>query len=238
VSTPYAAATTGVKAREEITKILRRFGCESIGFMDDFDKHEVLLAFTHRGRNVQLRASAKGWAQIWLKQNPHSYRSRRSRTEHEQAALRQGHIAVNSILRDSIKGQITAVECGILSFEAVFMPFMLTADGRPLIERVGDLLPEPTESKVVQIPARADFHAASSRRANSKPACVSATCRPVSAFVLEPLQSIADKANAPARSEAAPALQAAPAQLLRRRASWCGADEPSAASTPMGCRPT
>jgi hypothetical protein len=30
---------------------------------------------------------------------------------------------------------------------------MLTADGRPLIERVGDLLPEPIESKVVQIPA-------------------------------------------------------------------------------------
>ena len=25
-------------------------GCESVGFMDDFDKHEVLLTFTHRGR--------------------------------------------------------------------------------------------------------------------------------------------------------------------------------------------
>ena len=39
----------------------------------------------------------------------------------------QGHIAVNSILRDWIKGQVTAIECGILSFEAVFMPFMLEA---------------------------------------------------------------------------------------------------------------
>jgi hypothetical protein len=33
-------------------KILRRFGCESVGFMDDFEKHEVLLAFTHRGRPI------------------------------------------------------------------------------------------------------------------------------------------------------------------------------------------
>jgi hypothetical protein len=33
--------------------------------------------------------------------------------------LRQGHVAVNSILRDWVKGQMTAVECGILSFEAV-----------------------------------------------------------------------------------------------------------------------
>ena len=59
---------------------------------------------------------------------------------------------MNSILRDWIKGQVTAVECGILSFEAVFMPFMLTADGRPLAERA--MLPKPAEEKVVALPAR------------------------------------------------------------------------------------
>src|SRR6516162_3898936 len=134
MSVPYESATTGVKARDEITKVLRRFGCESIGFMDDFEQHEVLLAFKHRGRQVQLKASAKGWAQIWLKENPHTYRSRSTRQEHEQTAFHQGHIAVNSILRDWIKGQVTAVECGILSFEAVFMPYMLGHDGRTLIE--------------------------------------------------------------------------------------------------------
>jgi hypothetical protein len=37
---PYAAPTTALRAREEVTKVLRRFGCESIGFMDDFEKHE------------------------------------------------------------------------------------------------------------------------------------------------------------------------------------------------------
>jgi hypothetical protein len=66
-SIPYASASTGAKARDEITSVLRRFGCESVGFMDDFEKHEVLLAFTHRGRQVQLRASASGWAQMSLK---------------------------------------------------------------------------------------------------------------------------------------------------------------------------
>ena len=67
---PYENATSGTAARTEVIKILRRFGCEEVGFMDDFEKHEVLLAFTHRGRQVQLRASAKGWAQMFLKQNP------------------------------------------------------------------------------------------------------------------------------------------------------------------------
>lgn len=152
MSVPYASATTGTKAREEITKVLRRFGCESIGFMDDFEQHEVLLAFKHRGRQVQLRASAKGWAQMFLTEEPWTYQRRSTRQDYEQAALRQGHIAVNSILRDWIKGQVTAVECGILSFEAVFMPFMLTNDGRPLLDRVTDLLPQADEAKVVALP--------------------------------------------------------------------------------------
>jgi hypothetical protein len=151
---PYASASAGQRARDEISKILQRFGCGSIGFMDVFERHEVLLAFKHRGRQVQLRASAKGWAQIWLKENPHTYRSRSTRQEYEQAALRQGHIAVNSILRDWIKGQVTAVECGILSFEAVFMPFMITNDGRPVIERIDNLLPEADAPKVVALPGQ------------------------------------------------------------------------------------
>ena len=156
MGTPYAGATSGATARDEITKILRRFGCESVGFMDDFEKHEILLAFTHRGRPIQLRASAKGWAQMFLKENPWTHRRTGSKVDYEQKALRQGHVAVNSILRDWIKGQVTAVECGILSFEAVFMPHMLTADGRPLLERLSetDMLPKPQEPKVVSLPPR------------------------------------------------------------------------------------
>jgi hypothetical protein len=71
-----------------------------------------------------------------------------------ERALRQGQMAVNSILRDWIKGQMTAVECGILYFEAVFLPYMLTRDGRPLIERVADLLPEAEEDRVVALLGR------------------------------------------------------------------------------------
>lgn len=150
---PYATASTGAAARDEITKVLRRFGCESVGFMDDFDKHEVLLAFAHRGRQVQLRASAKGWAQMFLKAEPFTSRRRGTRQEYEQAALRQGHTAVNSILRDWIKGQMTAVECGILSFEAVFMPYMLTSDGRTVYDRIEEtkILPSAEQPKIVQI---------------------------------------------------------------------------------------
>jgi hypothetical protein len=84
-----------------------------------------MLAFTHRGRPIQLTASAKGWAQMYLKENPWTSRRFISKADHEQKALRQGHVAVNSILRDWIKGLVTAIECGILSFEAVFFDAIL-----------------------------------------------------------------------------------------------------------------
>lgn len=143
MSVPYENATSGMKARDELTTILRRFGCENVGFMDDFANGTVLLAFSHRGRSVQLKASAKGWAQMYLKQ--YTYPAQRAKAE--KKALAQGLIAVNSILRDWVKGQVTAVETGILSFEAVFVAHMLTSDGRSVLEHIQseNLLPPPKD---------------------------------------------------------------------------------------------
>lgn len=144
-SVPYSSASTGGAARGEIVALLQRFGCESVGFMDDFADHSVLLAFTHRGRSVQLRASARGWAQMYLREKPWQSRRQGDKTAYEMKALRQGQIAINSILRDWVKGQMTAIECGILKFDAVFMPYMITDDGRPVFERLAEakLLPAP-----------------------------------------------------------------------------------------------
>lgn len=139
---PYATARSGANAREEIRKILQHFGAESVGFMDEFSTHTILLAFTLRGIPVQLRASGQGWANAYLKENPWTNRKHTSRQKYEQAAFDQGMIAVNSILRDWVKGQITAIETGILTFEHVFMPYMLASDGRPLVEHAREMLPQ------------------------------------------------------------------------------------------------
>lgn len=146
---PYEGATTGAKARDEIVKILRLFGCESVGFMDDFAEKTLILAFKHRGRQVQLKASAKGWAAMYLKRHPHNPRTRSTKVEYEQKVLHQGMTAMNSILRDWVKGQITAVECGVLSFDAVFLPYMLTSDGRSVLERLNEtkMIPPPTDAR-------------------------------------------------------------------------------------------
>jgi hypothetical protein len=54
--------------------------------------------------------------------------------DYDAKALNQGRIAVCSILRDWIKGQTVAIECGVLQFEAVFMPHMLLDDGRRVLD--------------------------------------------------------------------------------------------------------
>jgi hypothetical protein len=104
-STPYAGAQSGgaVGTPDEITKILLRFGCENVGFTDDFEKHEVLLTFTHRGRRVQLRASVKGWAQMYLRENPWDpNRHKVEKQEYERQVLSEGQIGMTSFLRDWI----------------------------------------------------------------------------------------------------------------------------------------
>jgi len=145
---PYASATSGAAARDEITKLLRRMGCESVGFMDNFDEKTVLLAFKHRGRAIQFEASAKGWAAWFLKENPWNQRMKKTKPQHEAAALDQGLIAVNSILRDYVKGMMTAVECGLMSVETAFLAHLITENGETVGQRITSLklLPAPTES--------------------------------------------------------------------------------------------
>ena len=133
-SVPYHSAKSGGAARDDIHKILQRFGANRVGFMDNFEDHSVLLAFSYKEKNIEMRASAKGWATLYLMENPWNKRRRGTKIQYENRALNQGLIAVNSILRDWIKGQITAVECGLMSFDHVFFPNMLLPDGRIVMD--------------------------------------------------------------------------------------------------------
>jgi hypothetical protein len=136
VSLPYADATAGDRALAELQKILGSFGCARFGTMVDQEKGVTIVQFTQGNRVVSLEASWKGYAAAWLKKHPYSYRTRGTRQAHEAKALAQARISVCSILRDWVKGQVTAIECGIMSFEAAFLPHMLLPTGERVIDRV------------------------------------------------------------------------------------------------------
>lgn len=136
MSIPYATATSGDKALAETQKILAKFGCQTFGTMTDAESGELIVQFKWRDRNVSLRASWKGYAGALLKNSPYTYRSKLSKQQFEQKALKQAQISVCSMLRDYVKGQVTMVECGIMSFEAAFMAHMLLPTGERVIDRV------------------------------------------------------------------------------------------------------
>ncbi len=154
-SLPYESSTAGDKALIEAQGILAKFDCQSFGTMIDAEKGTTIVQFKWRGRTVMLEASWKGYANAWLKVHPYKYSTRGTREEHQKRAMGQAKISVCSILRDWIKGQVIAVECGIMSFEAAFMPHMLLSNGERVVDYVisQKLLPEPgePESKVIQI---------------------------------------------------------------------------------------
>jgi hypothetical protein len=136
MSIPYQTSTAGAAALGELQKILAKFGCSTFGTMTDVERGLTIVQFRWRERNVSLEASWKGYAHAWLKENRYNARSRCTRTQHEERALEQAKISVCSILRDWVKGQVCAVECGIMSFEAAFMPHMMLPNGQRVIDRV------------------------------------------------------------------------------------------------------
>src|SRR6185437_9937324 len=144
---PPASATAGDRAINELQKTLQAFGCQSFGTMVDQERQVLIVAFKWRDRQVHLEASWKGYAAALLKGKRLGYGT--ERTNRERKALEQARVSVCSVLRDWVKGQTTAVECGVMSFETAFMPHMLLKDGRRVIDaaQAANLLPPPEQSK-------------------------------------------------------------------------------------------
>jgi len=147
VSLPYENATSGNNAIKDIQKMLRSFGCQRFATGEDYETGELFIQFEHRGRQVQLKASAKGYAAAWLREHPYGPRVRSTLSEHNAKALRIGGVAVYSILRDWVKGQVTAIELGMLTFEAAFLSHILLANGQTVIDHVQQqkLLPQEVD---------------------------------------------------------------------------------------------
>lgn len=136
---PYENATSGKSAVDDMQKLLRGFGASAFGVMEDFDKGEVIVQFTWHERRISIKANVKGYAAAWLRQHPWTFRMKVTRIQHERRAMKQANLSVYSILRDWIKGQVTAIEVGMLSFEGAFLGQILLPNGETVLERIEEL---------------------------------------------------------------------------------------------------
>lgn len=146
MSLPYESATSGERALGEIQKLLRGFGCSKFGSMIDDTEGTLLVQFEYRGKPVSVKASTSGYAAAWLKEHPYTSRMHCTKQQHEKKAVEIASVAVYSIIRDWIKGQVTAIETGILTFEGAFLAQMLLPSGQTVLEHAqsANLLPAPS----------------------------------------------------------------------------------------------
>lgn len=133
---PYSSATSGKAAMGEVQRILQGFGASSFGHMEDFQSGTLTVQFMWKERRVTIEANAKGYAAALLREKPYTSRMRGSKSQYEEKCLKQGQIAVYSILRDWIKGQVTAVEVGMLSFEGAFLGQIMLPNGGTILQMV------------------------------------------------------------------------------------------------------
>ncbi len=144
---PYSNAKSGDNAMKEIQKILKGFGCGKFATGEDFQTGELFIQFERYGLMVNMSANSRGYAAAWLKENPWNTRRQCSEEEHESKALSIGSLAVYSMLRDWVKGQVTAIEIGMLTFESAFLSHIMLPSGKSVIEEITaqNLLPDLRE---------------------------------------------------------------------------------------------
>lgn len=139
MSLPYENTTAGDKALGEIQKMLRGFGCTKFGTMVDDNEGTLLVQFEHHGQPVSVKASSRGYAAAWLREHPYNSNYKYGRAKHEERALNVASVAVYSILRDWIKGQLMAIETGILTFEGAFTgQLLIPGTGKTVLEHLQD----------------------------------------------------------------------------------------------------
>ncbi|WP_290906308.1 hypothetical protein [Aquabacterium sp.] len=141
---PYEKATSGEKALGEIQKILRAFGCNKFGSMADDEEQTIMVQFEYRGRQCTCKASIRGYAAAYLKEHPPTIyntdlmagRGQAKQAAAEKKALEVASVAVYSILRDWIKGQVMAIETGVLTFEGAFLGQIMLPSGKTVLQHV------------------------------------------------------------------------------------------------------
>lgn len=120
------------QSRGEIDLLLRRWKCDVISWSDDFSGGEVRLTF------VWSRDELKYAARFTLKMPTCASLTKEMRglpTDRSiQNAREKKWRSLHRVLLLWLKGCFNAVDAGLVSAEAIFLPFLLGKDGRTVAD--------------------------------------------------------------------------------------------------------
>lgn len=129
------------KSRGEIEKLLRVWGANQMQWSDDFEGGKAMLRFIweHEGTNYTARFVVDVPTAKEIKEESLDGRTGKfSQAKYDKAMERRGMVEHRELAL-LMKAIFVAVDCGLITAEQVFMPFLEGQDGRTIGECV---LPE------------------------------------------------------------------------------------------------
>jgi hypothetical protein len=116
----FVESDRAIAARTDVERMLKRIGCDEVQIIDDLDRCELRLSFRRNGTSVTFPVSAQTWTGIFLRLRPWTPDKRMTEHYYRENAVRQGLAAISPMLKTWIIGQVTAIENGLMPFEAAF----------------------------------------------------------------------------------------------------------------------
>ncbi len=129
------------KSRGEIEKLLRTWGADQMQWSDDFNGGKALLRFIwdNEGTCYTARFSVDvPTAAEVREESVHATSGKFLQTKYDKAMERRGMVEHRELAL-LMKAIFVAVDCGLITAEQVFLPFLEGQDGMTVSERV---LPE------------------------------------------------------------------------------------------------
>jgi len=129
------------KSRGEIEKLLRTWGADQMQWSDDFNGGKAMLRFTwdNEGTEYMARFTVNvPTANEVRDEAVHATSGRFMQNKYDKAMERRGMVEHRELAL-LMKAIFVAVDCGLITAEQVFLPFLEGQDGMTVSER---LLPE------------------------------------------------------------------------------------------------
>lgn len=142
---------TEEKSRQEIERMLAKIGATRFGVLTDYENKCATMGFTFKRIQVQMQIPLPSPDERRFKVTPSgrwSVNAEQQRLNFEAEVRRRWRC-----LALALKAKLVAVEDGITTFEREFLPYMVTATGQTIADRLEPVIKLAMETGGV-IPAQ------------------------------------------------------------------------------------
>lgn len=136
----YASGTavSEEKSRQEIERMLQRWGATEFGVLTSWERNEAVIAFRHRAIQIRMCIPMPD------KNDPRYSKTKTGKWTRSPESARQvfeGEVRRRwRCLCLALKAKMVAVEDGITTFEREFLPYMVTSDGRTIADALAPVI--------------------------------------------------------------------------------------------------